>query len=210
MGEGVVELAVVTADITERPCDLLLLKHADGFYGVDAIVSKRLGFRAGVPEGEATFLAGRNIEAQKVLYIGVGPLGEFRYPQIRAFGRKALALANQDSGRTKVLCTPLHGPGYGLDEREAFLSLVGGFLDGIESGAFPEDLNRQEGHFAPVRYTRSEVHSVHLNCKSSLSSDNGVDIIKSTRCVRRVGRPFSQLDDMHLASRPQVKKPLPT
>ena len=101
-----VELAVVTADITERLCDLLLLKHADGFYGVDAIVSKRLGFRAGVPEGEATFLAGRNIEAQKFLYIGVGPLGGFRYQQIRAFARKALALANQLSGRAKVLCTP--------------------------------------------------------------------------------------------------------
>jgi hypothetical protein len=43
MGEDMVELAVVTADITERLCDLLLLKHADGFYGVDAIVSKRLG-----------------------------------------------------------------------------------------------------------------------------------------------------------------------
>jgi hypothetical protein len=31
-----------------------------------------------------------------------------------------------------------------LDEREAFLSLVGGFLDGIESSAFPADLERIE------------------------------------------------------------------
>jgi hypothetical protein len=31
-----------------------------------------------------------------------------------------------------------------LDERETFLSLVGGFLDGIESGAFPADLKRVE------------------------------------------------------------------
>jgi hypothetical protein len=139
-----VELAVVAADIRERPCDLLVLKHADGFYGVDAIVSESLGFRAGVPEGEVAFLAGRNIEARKVLYIGVGPLGQFRYPQIRTFGRRALELAARSSGSTQVLCTPLHGPGYGLDEREAFLSLVGGFLDGIESGVFPEDLERVE------------------------------------------------------------------
>lgn len=139
-----VELAVVAADITQRPCDLLVLKHADGFYGVDAIVSKRLGFTAGVPAGEASFLTGRNIEARKVLYIGVGPLGEFRYPQIRKFGRRALELAARDSGPTQVLCSPLHGPGYGLDDREAFLSLVGGFLDGIERGAFPKDLERIE------------------------------------------------------------------
>ncbi len=31
-----------------------------------------------------------------------------------------------------------------MDEREAFLSLVGGFLDGIESGTFPESLKRIE------------------------------------------------------------------
>jgi hypothetical protein len=139
-----VELVVVAADITERPCDLLLLKHANGFYGVDRIVSKRLGFGAEVPEGEGAFVAGRNIKARKVLYIGVGPLGEFRYPQIRTFGRRALELAARGAGPTQVLCTPLHGPNYGLDEREAFLSLVGGFSDGIESGAFPADLERVE------------------------------------------------------------------
>jgi len=29
------------------------------------------------------------------------------------------------------ICSPVHGPGYGLDERESFLSLVGGFSDAI-------------------------------------------------------------------------------
>jgi hypothetical protein len=48
-GGHMVELAVVAADITERPCDLLLLKHANGFYGVDEMVSELLGFRAEVP-----------------------------------------------------------------------------------------------------------------------------------------------------------------
>jgi hypothetical protein len=139
-----VELAVVAADVTARPCDLLILKHADGFYGVDKIVSDRIGFNAGVPDGEAAWLAGRNIEAQRVLYIGVGPLGEFRYPQIRTFGRKALEFAARGTGRTRVICTPIHGPGYGLDEREAFLSLVGGFLDGIERDVYPAELERIE------------------------------------------------------------------
>jgi len=143
-GGYMVELAVVAADITERPCDLLLLKHANGFYGVDEIVSELLGFTAEVPEGQATFLPGRNIEARRVVYIGVGPLGRFRYPQIRTFGRTALELAARDSGYTRLICSPIHGPGYGLDEREAFLSLVGGFLDAIERGAYPNDLERIE------------------------------------------------------------------
>ena len=139
-----VELIVVTADIVARPCDLLVLKHADGFYGVDKIISERVGFDAAVPEGEMAFLPGRNIEARKVLYVGVGPLDQFRYPQIRVFARNVLEIAARGSGRTRVLCTTLHGPGYGLDERELFLSLVAGFLDGIESGAFPTDLERIE------------------------------------------------------------------
>jgi hypothetical protein len=139
-----VELAVVAADITNRSCDLLLLKHADGFYGVDAVVAELLGFRAGVAEGEATFLPGRNIGARKVVYIGIGPLGRFRYSQIRTFGRTALELAARDSGHAQVICTPIHGPGYGLDEREAFLSLVGGFLDAIERGTYPTELKRIE------------------------------------------------------------------
>ena len=139
-----VGMMVVNADITARSCDLLLLKHADGFHGVDEVISERVGFKGTVPEGETIFVPGRNIGARKVLYVGVGPLNEFRYPQIRAFGRRALEIAARGSGRTSVLCTTLHGPGYGLDEREAFLSLVAGFLDGIESGAFPADLERIE------------------------------------------------------------------
>ena len=139
-----VELDVVTADITERSCDLLLLKHADGFYGVDAVIAQLLGFSAGVPQGEAIFLPGRNIEARKVVYIGVGPLGRFRYSQIRKFGRTALEFAAKNSGHTQVICTPIHGSGYGLDEREAFLSLVAGFLDAIERGACPDKLERIE------------------------------------------------------------------
>ncbi len=87
-----VQLTVVNDDITERPCDLLLfLKHADGFYSIDEVVSERIRFSSNVPVGEEVFFVGRNIEASKVLYIGVGPIGQFRYPQIRAFGRRALS-----------------------------------------------------------------------------------------------------------------------
>jgi hypothetical protein len=139
-----VELAVVTADVVDRPCDLLVLKFADGFYGADSVIAKRLGFSGNVANGEATFLRGDNIAARKVVYIGVGPLQDFRYREMRIFARRSLELAARGSGRTKVLCTTIHGPGYGLDEREAFLSLVGGFWDGIEEGAFPAGLERIE------------------------------------------------------------------
>jgi hypothetical protein len=173
-----VELIVVSADITERPCDLLLLKYANAFYGVDSMISKRLGFKGGVPDdGEAVFLTGRNIAARNVLYIGVGPLEDFRYAQIRAFGRRALELAARGSVRTRVLCTPIHGPGYGLDERESFLSLVGGFWDGIESGAFPADLERIEiVELSPKRAGRLKEILFQFMASSPLSENNPAPI----------------------------------
>jgi hypothetical protein len=139
-----VELGVVHGDLTERPCDVLVLKHADEFYGVDQLIAERVGFKKHVPEGESALIAGQGIGARRVLFIGVGPLRDFRYPQIRRFGFSALQLSTRVRKPLNVICTCVHGSGYGLDEREAFLSLVGGFLDGLEQLKIPDELKRIE------------------------------------------------------------------
>jgi hypothetical protein len=36
----------------------------------------------------------------------------------------------------------IHGPGYGLDEREAFESEIAGLLDALDSGDYPENLDQ--------------------------------------------------------------------
>jgi hypothetical protein len=66
-----------------------------------------------------------------VLFLGVGPLTDFRYAEIREFGRRVLKIALSTAERPHHICSPVHGPGYGLDENEAFLSLIGGFSDAI-------------------------------------------------------------------------------
>lgn len=58
-------------------------------------------------------------------------LSDFRYAEIRRFGRDALKVAVDRAERPRRICSPVHGPGYGLDESEAFLSLIGGFSDAI-------------------------------------------------------------------------------
>ena len=201
-----VELIVVSADITERPCDLLLLKYANAFYGVDLMISKRLGFKDGMPDDdEAVFLTGRNIAAHKVLYVGVGPLEDFRYAQIRAFGRRALELAAHGSGRTRVLCTPIHGPGYGLDEREFFLSLVGGFWDGIESGAFPADLERIEiVELSPKRAERLKKTLSEFISSSPLPEDNPAPT-QRMRSFRLAAGPHERLSSFGAQSERKTK-----
>jgi hypothetical protein len=139
-----VDIAVVTGDITHRPCDLLVLKHADGFYGVDELVAICIGFDADVENGAFAFAPARNIAPRSVLFLGVGDLFAFRYAQIRSFARKALKLAAGNDNSIEVICSPLHGVSYGLDEREAFLSLVAGFLDAIASGEYPRALRKIE------------------------------------------------------------------
>jgi hypothetical protein len=127
-----VEFSVVHGDIMTRRCDLLIVKHADGFHGIDGLVADRIGFREHLSKGSYALAGTGEIAARKVLFCGVGPLDEFRYGQIREFAAKSLSHAIRVVSAPRVICSPLHGPGYGLDEKEAFFSLIGGFLDTVE------------------------------------------------------------------------------
>ena len=115
-----VEFAVVHGDIMTRPCDLLILKYADAFYGVDGLVADRIGYRDHLRAGDYVLRGQGEVEARKVMFCGVGPLVDFRYGRIRAFASAALSQAACVVGTPRIVCSPLHGPGYGLDEREAF------------------------------------------------------------------------------------------
>lgn len=138
------EFVVATADIMSRPCDLLILKHADGFHGLDRLVANRIGFTDYLKEGEHAWAPGRNIEAREVLFLGVGPLGYFRYERIRAFASRALITAIEEGREIRRVCSPIHGPGYGLDVKESFLSLIAGFIDALSRSAEPAGFDRIE------------------------------------------------------------------
>jgi hypothetical protein len=65
-----------------------------------------------------------------VLFGGVGPLEEFRYGAIRNFAAKALLEIGANHPDARSLACTVHGPGYGLDEKESFLALLAGLIDG--------------------------------------------------------------------------------
>lgn len=139
-----IHISVVSGDILLRPSNLLVLKHADGFHGVDAAVAKRLRFSETVANGGSKVVPGRGTKADQVLFIGVGPLGQFRYEQIRRFARQCLKTAAGLETPPKVITMPVHGVNYGLDENEAFLSLVGGLTDALTNLDYPVVLQRIE------------------------------------------------------------------
>jgi hypothetical protein len=137
-------ISIVEGDILQRKSDLLILKYADAFHGVDDLVAKQLGFNGTVGSGKYALLSGKGLKAKQVLFVGVGPLFRFRYGQIRKFGKQALKLTANLIESPELVTMPIHGPGYGLDESEAFLSLIGGLMDGIAAGQFSETLKAIE------------------------------------------------------------------
>ncbi|MGE0629467.1 MAG: hypothetical protein AB7O43_16765 [Hyphomicrobiaceae bacterium] len=122
------EIKIVNADITQVAADLLVMKHADGFYGADQVVADAIGFNGYVEAGKALFVAAKKIATPEVLFIGVGPLGEFRYERIQEFGSSVVALARNHSRPILHLALTIHGPGYGLDAEQAFLSMIAGIV----------------------------------------------------------------------------------
>jgi hypothetical protein len=139
-------LEVVTGDVLDTACDVLVLKYAQGFFGADLAVAQALGLTpdqvALGPGRHLLVSTGGRLPYQNVLFLGVGELWDFGYSEIRGFARQALAaLAATDVARDSVAMT-MHGIGYGLDEREAFTAQVAGLLEYFSSAASPADPRR--------------------------------------------------------------------
>jgi hypothetical protein len=123
-----VDIAVSNTNIIQVAADLLVLKHADGFYGADKAVAKILGFNGHIKVGDSRFFLGKGVAAQEVVFLGVGPLGDFRYARIQEFGSRAIKLVRQHHRPIQHLALTVHGPGYGLDSEQSFLSMVAGLV----------------------------------------------------------------------------------
>lgn len=144
-----IEIAVENADVTEFESDVLALKYARRYYGVDDNIAELLtkagvdsaSLRPGVGDFSFTRSTGA-IAASAVLFLGVDKLAYFRYQEIREFSRRVLSTLRKIAPSTAHVSLTLHGANYGLDEIEAFQSEIAGLLEAVEDGDFPEGLQR--------------------------------------------------------------------
>jgi hypothetical protein len=146
-----ISISVVRRDATETECDVLVLKHAQALYGVDAYAVSKLE-AAGVsvapllPKlGEVRLIKTAGVIAAKaILFIGVRSIWSFDYASIRDFACQALSslssLSSQPTTRRIVLTA--HGVNYGLDESESFRAEIAGLLDSIARGQYPQALEQ--------------------------------------------------------------------
>ncbi len=140
---------VIHGDALEADADVLVLKYAQQFYGADRAAATRLDAvvddlsRRMPGSKDVLYLKSRGVlGADNVLFVGVPPLALFRYKEIREFGRRALvALAAANEDIRKIAMT-IHGPGYGLDEAEAFTAQLAGIFDALDAGEGPRSLEQ--------------------------------------------------------------------
>jgi hypothetical protein len=142
-----VTLSVVAADALTIHVDVLIAKYAQQAYGLDSeiirnIVSKEEADDMPSPGEHRIVRSIRNISAPLVLFVGVQPLREFGYPQIRDFAHRALTILRDERLAAAHVALTLQGAGFGLDETEAFESEVAGLVDALTTGTSPTGIQR--------------------------------------------------------------------
>jgi hypothetical protein len=145
----VIDISVLHGDALKFGADVLVLKFAQQAYGLDKRVIDLLsqsdgGISAKLPKiGETFYIDGKNVtKTDGILFLGVPPLLDFGYKEIRLFGNRMLAVLKESHQRITSIITTIHGAGYGLDEIEAFRSQVAGILESINDKQYPEDLSK--------------------------------------------------------------------
>lgn len=145
-GEPIIE--IVGENILEFRCDVLALKYAQGWHGADLAVSKalKLGnfWEAPLPGEYRTLTpdSPSRIAAPLVLLEGMPALSKIAYTNIRSFAQSVISHLDQVAPNVKHIAMTVHGVNIGMDEREAFLSQIGGLVDGLASANVLPELER--------------------------------------------------------------------
>jgi hypothetical protein len=211
-----IRISVENSDPVEYKADVLVLKYAQTFYGVDRRVAGEFASR-GIDEhelmpkpGECRLLDTRAaIPASKVLIVGVRSLYDFRYEQIRDFANTALTFLRNESCDVRHVSMTLHGAGYGLDEIEALEAEIGGICEAIRSKHTPNRLERisiVEGR--PDRASRlTEALKRRLPSGYFESSGVATRSLDGQKPVVFVVMPFAErFDNVHYGIRKAVRK----
>lgn len=135
-----IEYAIVQSDIFDIDAEVIALKYAQAYYGVDKKLANSLT-QAGIPlsdlqpsvDAYAYVGIAQYARAKHALFVGVPPLMSFDYRAIRHFASHVLYGVNRYAPEATHVCMTIHGAGYGLDEIEACLAQLEGCLDVIQS-----------------------------------------------------------------------------
>lgn len=143
------EFTIAQGDIASFDADVVALKYAQDFHGADAAVAGKLAdtgvglddLRPRVGDYRYVETMSR-IKARHAVFVGVPALGEFGYGQIREFSASVLGVLAREAPGTRHLAMTVHGPEYVLDETEAILAYLSGYVDAQRARQSPPALER--------------------------------------------------------------------
>ena len=142
-----VRVVVEQGDVLWFDAEVLVLKYAQALYGADLLVYNRLKLSQAVPQlpPVGNFTLQRTVgllTVGNVLFVGVEPLEEFNYAEIRTFAHRALAWLGENTPEIRRVGLTLHGANFGLDEAEAFRAELAGLMDAVTAGKCPGTLQQ--------------------------------------------------------------------
>lgn len=136
---------VQVVDALELECDVLVLKHAQGVHGVDrqavaALESTYPQIRdeLPLPGRSRTYAWPHPGGPAAIVFVGVPPMRDFLYDEIRSFGAEAISRVAAEFASARTVGVTMQGVSSGLDERACLESEVGGLLDGMLQNPPPE------------------------------------------------------------------------
>lgn len=147
---GSLTIEVQQGDATEFDADVLALKYAQGFWGLDKHVANLL-LQAGYQElrqfpptsGEYRVLPSHGVvRTANILVVGTDNITRFDYASVRELGYRFLASLVETPFPVKHLAVTIHGVGFGLELIEAFRAQLLGMVNAIAKDEYPPDLEK--------------------------------------------------------------------
>lgn len=157
MRVSVPKFSVQPGNIVDHRCEVIILKYAQGWYGADAAVARKLElYQYDGPEPGKYRLerSNKRLSAANVYFEGLPSLRQLTYSTVHKFGRESILKLHSEIPRARDIAMTLHGVSVGLDEREAFLSQLAGVVSALREGALPDLKNLTFVELNPKRASR--------------------------------------------------------
>lgn len=144
-----IRIEIQQTDALKIKADVLVLKYAQEFFGVDslafsqlALLHKNIERKLPKPNEFLILESLGSLGAHYVLFAGVERISKFRYKEIRSFSFRSLKHLAETKADAEHICLTMHGANYGLDETEAFISQIAGIVEAIAKGLYPLHLKK--------------------------------------------------------------------
>jgi hypothetical protein len=197
-------IQIVSGNILDTKCDVLVLKYAQAWHGADLAVAKKLdlgGFWDAPAPGDFRTMKpdpAANIQAPMILFEGMPAIGRIDYSAIRTFGKSAMQHLSIAAPDAKHIAMTVHGVNLGMDEREAFLAQLGGMLDALEDTLLLRELER----ISIVEFRNERCLRL-----SQLLKDRGLDrpLVRSPKTIGAITKMSASNAPVASAGQPKEK-----